>query len=76
MRLLEKLRRWLRLPRSFESVAAEIADGLRDGTIVLRHEEQPPDPDEVSEVAAHAPPANEEARPPAPIAQPDVTVPE
>jgi hypothetical protein len=35
MWLLDRLKRFFRGPRSFESVAAELADGLRDGTVTL-----------------------------------------
>lgn len=36
MGFFDRLWRWLRLPRSFESVARELAEGLENGTIVLR----------------------------------------
>jgi hypothetical protein len=35
MRLFDRLKRWFRGPRSFESVATELAEGLRNGSIDL-----------------------------------------
>jgi len=35
MRILERIKRWIGMPRSFDSVVAELVDGLRNGSITL-----------------------------------------
>lgn len=71
MRLLDRLKRWVHFPRSFEEVAAELADGLRDGTITLGRPEEveQPTPDATTSPVSASTNGSAEPTAPHPSAQ-------